>query len=212
MAPFSSGYAAADPSRWAIFRAEYNRVHADSWTEFDASCRDHGAPGLLPAYAFRDEELTGAIDALLADTALRERMAGIAARMQGARVPSGRRNSSSRSRQRARRSSARSQPKREAARFRPRQADSMRAEGPVLGLGGARRDATGLGARDIGRSHGRVEDVTLQCAPGTAAFRRRASPAGSPVGTLASGLAITRMDVGPGLHRIAGCHGLPVTT
>ena len=34
---------------------------------------------------FADEELTGAIDALLADTALRERMAGIAARMQAAR-------------------------------------------------------------------------------------------------------------------------------
>ena len=46
VAPFSSGYAAADPSRWAIFRAEYNRVHADTWTDFDAFCRDHGAPGL----------------------------------------------------------------------------------------------------------------------------------------------------------------------
>ena len=45
VAPFSSGYPAADPSRWAIFRAEYNRVHADSWTDFDAFCRDHGAPG-----------------------------------------------------------------------------------------------------------------------------------------------------------------------
>ena len=32
IAPFSSGYPAADPSRWAIFRAEYNRVHADTWT------------------------------------------------------------------------------------------------------------------------------------------------------------------------------------
>ena len=47
VAPFSSGYAAADPSRWAIFRAEYNRVHADTWTDFDAFCRDHGAPGLV---------------------------------------------------------------------------------------------------------------------------------------------------------------------
>ena len=46
IAPFSSGYPAADPSRWAIFRAEYNRVHADSWYDFDAFCRDHGAPGL----------------------------------------------------------------------------------------------------------------------------------------------------------------------
>ena len=33
VAPFSSGYPAADPSRWAIFRAEYNRVHADSWND-----------------------------------------------------------------------------------------------------------------------------------------------------------------------------------
>ena len=46
VAPFSSGYAAADPSRWAIFQAEYNRVHADSWKAFDAFCRDHGAGGL----------------------------------------------------------------------------------------------------------------------------------------------------------------------
>ena len=46
VAPFSSGYAAADPSRWAIFQAEYNRVHADSWKAFDAFCRDQGAGGL----------------------------------------------------------------------------------------------------------------------------------------------------------------------
>ncbi len=46
VAPFSSGYAAADPSRWAIFQAEYNRVHADSWKAFDAFCRDRGAGGL----------------------------------------------------------------------------------------------------------------------------------------------------------------------
>ncbi len=46
VAPFSSGYPAADPSRWAIFRAEYNRVHADAWNDFDAFCRDHGAGGL----------------------------------------------------------------------------------------------------------------------------------------------------------------------
>ncbi len=46
VAPFSSGYAAADPSRWAIFQAEYHRVHADSWKDFDAFCRDRGAGGL----------------------------------------------------------------------------------------------------------------------------------------------------------------------
>jgi MGT family glycosyltransferase len=46
IAPFSSGYPAADPSRWTAFRAEYRRIHADSWTDFDAFCRDHGAGGL----------------------------------------------------------------------------------------------------------------------------------------------------------------------
>jgi UDP:flavonoid glycosyltransferase YjiC (YdhE family) len=46
IAPFTSGYPAADPSRWAIFRAEYNRVHADAWYDFDTFCRERGAPGL----------------------------------------------------------------------------------------------------------------------------------------------------------------------
>ncbi len=46
IAPFSSGYPAADPTRWAAFRAEYQRVHADCWLDFDAFCRDHGAGGL----------------------------------------------------------------------------------------------------------------------------------------------------------------------
>jgi UDP:flavonoid glycosyltransferase YjiC (YdhE family) len=44
--PFSSGYPANDPRRWAGFLAEYQRVHADAWTDFDAFCRDHGAGGL----------------------------------------------------------------------------------------------------------------------------------------------------------------------
>ena len=44
--PFSSGYPAADPSRWPAFLAEYHRVHADSWADFDAFCRDRGAGGL----------------------------------------------------------------------------------------------------------------------------------------------------------------------
>ena len=57
------------------------------WDQVDNAQRIHetGFGRRLPAYAFRDEELTGAIDALLADTALRERMSGIAARMQAAR-------------------------------------------------------------------------------------------------------------------------------
>ncbi len=46
VAPFSSGYPAADPSRWTAFRAEYRRVHADSWGAFDAFCRERGAGGL----------------------------------------------------------------------------------------------------------------------------------------------------------------------
>ena len=46
VAPFSSGYPAADPSRWTAFRAEYQRIHADVWADFDAFCRDHGAGGL----------------------------------------------------------------------------------------------------------------------------------------------------------------------
>jgi UDP:flavonoid glycosyltransferase YjiC (YdhE family) len=46
VAPFSSGYPAADPRRWAGFIAEYSRVHADAWAEFDAFCRDNGAGGL----------------------------------------------------------------------------------------------------------------------------------------------------------------------
>jgi MGT family glycosyltransferase len=44
--PFSSGYPAADPRRWAAFLAEYHRAHADTWADFDAFCRDHGAGGL----------------------------------------------------------------------------------------------------------------------------------------------------------------------
>ncbi len=46
IAPFSSGYPAADPRRWAGFLAEYQRAHAESWAEFDAFCREHGAGGL----------------------------------------------------------------------------------------------------------------------------------------------------------------------
>src|SRR5262245_22669664 len=46
VAPFSSGYPAADQSAWPAFLAEYRRSHADMWADFDAFCRDHGAGGL----------------------------------------------------------------------------------------------------------------------------------------------------------------------
>ena len=46
IAPFSSGYPAADPRRWAGFLAEYGRAHQPMWADFDAFCRDHGAGGL----------------------------------------------------------------------------------------------------------------------------------------------------------------------
>ena len=44
--PAFSGYASADRAGWAAFRAEYRRVHADLWRDFDAFCRERGAPGL----------------------------------------------------------------------------------------------------------------------------------------------------------------------
>lgn len=44
--PFSSGLPAADTSDWPAFLAEYRRSHADMWADFDAYCRDRGAPGL----------------------------------------------------------------------------------------------------------------------------------------------------------------------
>jgi MGT family glycosyltransferase len=46
VAPFSSGYPAADQSAWPAFLAEYRRAHGDMWADFDAFCRDHGAGGL----------------------------------------------------------------------------------------------------------------------------------------------------------------------
>ena len=56
------------------------------WDQVDNAQRidETGFGRRLSTYGFRDEELTGAIDALLADVGLRERMAGIAARMQAA--------------------------------------------------------------------------------------------------------------------------------
>ena len=44
--PFSSGYPVADRSAWAAFVAEVDRTHRDMWADFDAFCRDRGAPAL----------------------------------------------------------------------------------------------------------------------------------------------------------------------
>ena len=44
--PFSSGYPTADRSDWPAFLDEVERTHRDLWSDFDASLRDRGAPGL----------------------------------------------------------------------------------------------------------------------------------------------------------------------
>jgi MGT family glycosyltransferase len=49
--PTFSGYPAADKRGWDEFRAEYARTHADMHADFDAFCRDRGAPP-LPALEF----------------------------------------------------------------------------------------------------------------------------------------------------------------
>ena len=46
VAPFSSGYPAADRSKWGAFLDEVARTHHDLWADFDAFCREHGAGGL----------------------------------------------------------------------------------------------------------------------------------------------------------------------
>ena len=46
VAPFSSGYPAADRSAWPAFLDEVRRTHGDMWADFDAFCRDNGAGGL----------------------------------------------------------------------------------------------------------------------------------------------------------------------
>lgn len=46
VAPFSSGYPAADRSAWPAFLAEVRRTHGDMWADFDAFSRDNGAGGL----------------------------------------------------------------------------------------------------------------------------------------------------------------------
>jgi UDP:flavonoid glycosyltransferase YjiC (YdhE family) len=46
IAPFSSGYPAADRRAWPAFLDEVRRTHGDMWADFDAFCRDNGAGGL----------------------------------------------------------------------------------------------------------------------------------------------------------------------
>jgi UDP:flavonoid glycosyltransferase YjiC (YdhE family) len=46
VAPFSSGYPAADRSAWPDFLDEVRRTHADMWADFDAFCRERGDHGL----------------------------------------------------------------------------------------------------------------------------------------------------------------------
>jgi MGT family glycosyltransferase len=46
VAPFSSGYPAADRSAWPAFLDEVRRTHGDMWADFDAFCRANGAGGL----------------------------------------------------------------------------------------------------------------------------------------------------------------------
>jgi MGT family glycosyltransferase len=46
--PVFSGYPTADPSGWADFLAEFDRTHAETWTAFDAWCREQGTPPLPP--------------------------------------------------------------------------------------------------------------------------------------------------------------------
>ena len=52
--PAFSGYPAGDPSGWPAFRAEYDRVHRDLWSGFDAWVQERGAPG-LPELEFISE-------------------------------------------------------------------------------------------------------------------------------------------------------------
>jgi MGT family glycosyltransferase len=44
--PVFSGYPAGDRAGWDEFRAEYERTHRATWTDFDEFVRTHGAPGL----------------------------------------------------------------------------------------------------------------------------------------------------------------------
>ncbi|HEY2878914.1 nucleotide disphospho-sugar-binding domain-containing protein [Nocardioides sp.] len=46
IAPVFSGYPADDRSGWADFLNEFDRTHGETWTAFDAWCREQGAPAL----------------------------------------------------------------------------------------------------------------------------------------------------------------------
>jgi MGT family glycosyltransferase len=46
--PVFSGYPMDDRSQWADFLEEFDRVHAETWAEWDAWCRQQGAPPLPP--------------------------------------------------------------------------------------------------------------------------------------------------------------------
>jgi MGT family glycosyltransferase len=46
VAPFSSGYPAAERGGWPVFLEEVRRTHGDMWSDFDAFCREHGEHGL----------------------------------------------------------------------------------------------------------------------------------------------------------------------
>ena len=46
VAPFSSGYPAADRFGWAAFLDEVRRTHQDMWQDFDAFCHEQGAGAL----------------------------------------------------------------------------------------------------------------------------------------------------------------------
>src|SRR3954447_7208577 len=44
--PVFSGYPMADDTQWPDFLHEFNRTHAETWTSYDAWCREQGAPPL----------------------------------------------------------------------------------------------------------------------------------------------------------------------
>jgi MGT family glycosyltransferase len=44
--PVFSGYPTDDRAGWGEFRAEYDLTHGEMWADFDAFCRERGAPGL----------------------------------------------------------------------------------------------------------------------------------------------------------------------
>ena len=46
VAPMSSGYPEADRSAWPAFVEEADRAYGPMWADFDAFCRERGAPGL----------------------------------------------------------------------------------------------------------------------------------------------------------------------